>query len=650
MSAQLLFVMAVLLHATFPIAFATLRTSARLTLLYVYIGSVLVVGGFLGAVYVLPVTDSVSVSAGSVAYGALMMSTVLLVIVGRDIEIVRNVVQMVVVLNIFKLVLFGLTSTALDSDHIINPNDTASAVFSQSLRSVVVGGGLIIAELLLLVVLFERIKRWDLAPGTVEALYVLSFIGVLCLDGLLFPALALTPTDALGDVIRSGVQSKLLLATAFAVPLLAFLGVFRRSLAAYEATPLSLRDLFHSSRDELLREIGVRDAELEVRRQELESKTGAFDRRVSITRSIAAIEADGPIDDCLAELGRALGGIDGVLEDPPGLVVFHEGDVAAIHGQRAGAMLAPPAEVLASADRRPWRETRPLGTVACIPLVLDRELAGLLEVPVSLHSTDSTLAALTDLSVELESALRPAVTAARERWVARRPVMSLLDGSRTTHGLFQPVVSLADRAVHSYEGLIRFDPGISPEERFREAAALGLGIDLELLAVSVLMAEAEALPPGTPVALNVSSATIVDERLASHLAGRGRPIVLELTEHDRVESYEAVAEAIAAMGDVRLCVDDAGSGYASLQHILRLQPSLVKLDRVWVAGIEHDRPRQVVVKGLQSFVEEIGATLVAEGVETPAAAETLMDLDVPLAQGYLFGRPAPVSNLVSKEG
>src|SRR5690606_22343654 len=111
--------------------------------------------------------------------------------------------QMVVVLNVFKYALYTLTSEALGSDAAVNPNGTASEVFSQSLRIVTVGGALIIAELVLLLFLFEWLKRRASAPVTLEALYVASFIAVLCLDGVMFPALALTPTDALGDVIRA---------------------------------------------------------------------------------------------------------------------------------------------------------------------------------------------------------------------------------------------------------------------------------------------------------------------------------------------------------------------------------------------------------------------------------------------------------------
>src|SRR5687768_923799 len=90
-----------LFYAAFPLYFASLRSSMRLIFLYAYISVVLVVGGFLGAVYSLPVSDTVAVSAGSISYGALMFSALLLVIVGRDLQIIRNAIKIIIAVNVF---------------------------------------------------------------------------------------------------------------------------------------------------------------------------------------------------------------------------------------------------------------------------------------------------------------------------------------------------------------------------------------------------------------------------------------------------------------------------------------------------------------------------------------------------------------------
>jgi EAL domain-containing protein (putative c-di-GMP-specific phosphodiesterase class I) len=88
-------------------------------------------------------------------------------------------------------------------------------------------------------------------------------------------------------------------------------------------------------------------------------------------------------------------------------------------------------------------------------------------------------------------------------------------------------------------------------------------------------------------------------------------------------------------------VDDAGAGYASLRHILELQPEFVKLDIGLVRGIDADPARQALAAGLRHYADETGNTLIAEGVENADEARTLQRLGIPLAQGFLFGRPAP---------
>lgn len=123
-----------------------------------------------------------------------------------------------------------------------------------------------------------------------------------------------------------------------------------------------------------------------------------------------------------------------------------------------------------------------------------------------------------------------------------------------------------------------------------------------------------------------------------------RPIVLELTEREPIDDYTAVREAIAGLdAAVDWAIDDAGAGYASLRHIIELRPRYVKLDRGLVTGINADPIRQALVAGMLHFASSIGVEIIAEGVETEAERLTLQELGVPLGQGFLFAKPAPVN-------
>jgi PAS domain S-box-containing protein len=214
--------------------------------------------------------------------------------------------------------------------------------------------------------------------------------------------------------------------------------------------------------------------------------------------------------------------------------------------------------------------------------------------------------------------------------------------------VFQPVVDLASRSTVGYEALTRFKDGANPEAMFAEAAAAGLGLELEIATLRAAFLAAESLPEAAWLNLNASPELIMaGEPLISLLSGCPRRLVLEVTEHTPVADYPAFRAAMAALGpNVELAVDDAGAGFASLRHILELRPAFVKLDRWLVTGLEADEARQAMVAGLLHFALSTGCRLIAEGIETESELATLQTLDVQMGQGYLLGRPLPVAECV----
>jgi EAL domain-containing protein (putative c-di-GMP-specific phosphodiesterase class I) len=223
-------------------------------------------------------------------------------------------------------------------------------------------------------------------------------------------------------------------------------------------------------------------------------------------------------------------------------------------------------------------------------------------------------------------------------------------GNGAYHSVFQPIVRLADRRVQGYEALTRFGDGRGPDVWFAEAQHAGMQSDLELATLATATASAQPLPPARYLSLNVSGGVLSRHSLVDLFAGLDRPLVLELTEHEAVDDYDALRRAFEALEaalpvPVRLAVDDAGAGFASLRHILDLAPAVIKLDIRWIRGIDADPPRQTLVSGLVRFAAETGAVTVAEGVETEAEADTVEGLGVTMGQGYRFGRPVPVADL-----
>lgn len=210
--------------------------------------------------------------------------------------------------------------------------------------------------------------------------------------------------------------------------------------------------------------------------------------------------------------------------------------------------------------------------------------------------------------------------------------------------VFQPIVELRGAEVIGFEALTRFEDGSRPDIRFAEAAALDRRVELEAATLGAALRAAPGLPGATWLSVNVSPRLILArDVLDEAVRTTRRPLVLELTEHDRVDDYFVLRRAIERLGDgVRLSVDDAGSGFASLRHVLALEPAFVKLDHSWVSGIHDDPARQALVAGLVHFARQTGAVLVAEGIETDEELGALRALAVDLGQGFLFGTPQPI--------
>lgn len=215
---------------------------------------------------------------------------------------------------------------------------------------------------------------------------------------------------------------------------------------------------------------------------------------------------------------------------------------------------------------------------------------------------------------------------------------------------FQPIFVLDGGEPLGAEALVRFDGGRGepPDVWLARAHEAGLGVELELAIVRKAASVLDRLPRETVLTLNAGPDVLASGRLLEALGEvpLGR-IVVELTEHLRVEDYPHLAEALGELrgAGVRLAIDDAGAGFASLTHILRLAPDYIKLDRQLTRGIDNDTGRRCLANSLARFAEETGAAMIAEGIETAAELEVLQELGIAHGQGFYLGRPGPIGAL-----
>lgn len=232
----------------------------------------------------------------------------------------------------------------------------------------------------------------------------------------------------------------------------------------------------------------------------------------------------------------------------------------------------------------------------------------------------------------------------REEWqrdVSGRILRVIEDGGPAI--AMQPIVHVPSGTVYGFEALARFPAGEWGVERwFEEAHAVGLGTDLEAASVGSALRALPRLPRSSVLSVNVSAAALASDQVRDLLAGAAAPrLVAELTEHTEVDEYPRLEHWLSRIrrAGARIAIDDAGSGYAGLERILRLAPDVLKLDRQLVLGIADHAGRQAMVEAMVGFSERMGAVLVAEGVETQRELDVLRRLGVEYAQGYHLGRP-----------
>jgi EAL domain-containing protein (putative c-di-GMP-specific phosphodiesterase class I) len=211
---------------------------------------------------------------------------------------------------------------------------------------------------------------------------------------------------------------------------------------------------------------------------------------------------------------------------------------------------------------------------------------------------------------------------------------------------FQPIVSWSQRKVVAYEALMRTTDTTlhCPTDILNVAESLGevhtLGYKTRGLIAEVLEHHPEL--PGLFINLHVLD--LLDERLYAS-DSRLRPfaprIHFEITERMAIEKIPDTHDRIERLRRLgyRIAVDDLGEGYSGLNSFAALEPDAVKLDMSLIRGIDRAPTKRRMVHALASLCRELGTPLVAEGVETQAELDILIDLGVDWLQGYFFARP-----------
>ncbi len=219
--------------------------------------------------------------------------------------------------------------------------------------------------------------------------------------------------------------------------------------------------------------------------------------------------------------------------------------------------------------------------------------------------------------------------------------------------VYQPIVDLTSGRVLGYEGLVR----VPKQSTFAHAGALfdaaeiaGRVSDLDRAALDVVLRGARSLHESATLSVNVSPRTLESAEFSStaflsiirrHGMSPGR-VVLELTEREAIRDPERLRKALLGvqMAGARVAADDVGAGNAGLRLLSQFQFDVVKIDLSLVQRGGDDKTHSVL-RSIVEMADRLGATTIAEGVETSAQLRTARRLGITAGQGYLLGRPGP---------
>jgi EAL domain-containing protein (putative c-di-GMP-specific phosphodiesterase class I)/cellulose synthase/poly-beta-1,6-N-acetylglucosamine synthase-like glycosyltransferase len=211
--------------------------------------------------------------------------------------------------------------------------------------------------------------------------------------------------------------------------------------------------------------------------------------------------------------------------------------------------------------------------------------------------------------------------------------------------LFQPIFDLATGEVVGHEALSRFNDGASTLRRL-ESFSVKQAVEMERDMIIAAIAASHNLPRETWLAINASRHLVTNDRgLMALVAASSLSIVVELKAGEATDEGFASSVLEALPPGMSLAIDDASPELGSLNFVAAVRPRYVKLDSEWVRGIDKNRTVQVLVGTLVNLADESDATVIAEGIESEAEFETLMNLGVRLGQGFLLGEPVPVGRI-----
>lgn len=239
-----------------------------MTFFYAYFGFLFVFTQLFALIYSIQISEYIAITGGNIAYSSMILITLIIAIVSHDPAVVRNLITIQIILNIFLFFLYLLLVAVLNEPATTNIFRISPELFRTTIIVNVVSSMVFIVEILIMFFLLEKVKYYIRNLFLIIIICILVFIGILCLDGFLFPFLISIFEPQFGQYIVGGILGKLILGIGFSPFLVAFLIMHKKSLKEYVEEPFAIINVIIPPRKDLVRKL----EETEINLKESEKK------------------------------------------------------------------------------------------------------------------------------------------------------------------------------------------------------------------------------------------------------------------------------------------------------------------------------------------------------------------------------------------
>lgn len=217
---------------------------------------------------------------------------------------------------------------------------------------------------------------------------------------------------------------------------------------------------------------------------------------------------------------------------------------------------------------------------------------------------------------------------------------------------YQPIVHFHSQQTYGFEALSRGPANsffYSPSQLFPYAEKEGLLYTLEKVARERAFEESSGISKDQKLFINLNSQAIYDRQftpghtisLLQQFGINPKNVVFEITERNAIDDFAAFRNALNHYREqgFQVAIDDAGTGYSSLQSISELMPDYIKIDRSLINGIDHNEVKSSMLEAFVSFTQKTNCEIIAEGIETEGELHRVIELGIVYGQGFFIARP-----------